>query len=83
MVDVADGGPAAPTADYGVRPGMTLRDWFAGKALMGLLSDPSEQPDDDSTDEGITAFYHETAAACYEIADAMLAARERGGEQQP
>lgn len=37
-----DGGPAFPfaeaTTDFSVSPGMTLRDWFAGMAMQGLLA---------------------------------------------
>jgi hypothetical protein len=33
----AAGGPAFPLPDAGER-GMTLRDWFAGQALAGLLA---------------------------------------------
>ena len=37
-----DGGSAFPfaeaTTDFSVSPGMTLRDWFAGQALQGLLA---------------------------------------------
>jgi hypothetical protein len=43
---------------------MTLRDYFAGQALIGQLAFlPYHQPE-------------EGAAACYRFADAMLAARE-------
>jgi hypothetical protein len=44
--------------------GMTLRDWFAGQALPGLV--PLEQTP------------RLTAAQAYSIADAMLAARDGG-----
>jgi hypothetical protein len=48
-------------------PGMTLRDWFAGQAIMGLCADPSNHELFDS---------HEDAAkSAYFIADAMIAAR--------
>jgi hypothetical protein len=48
--------------------GMTLRDWFAGQALMGLMA--SRNP--------LTPRFHSTddAAYVYGVADAMLAARE-------
>ena len=49
-------------------PVETLRDRFAMAALTGLCADPSSGHDDRSTVE-------QTATWCYDIADAMLAAR--------
>lgn len=46
--------------------GMTLRDWFAGKALQGFLSDP--------TMDGTPEDYADSA---YRFADAMLKARRK------
>ena len=46
--------------------GMTLRDYFAAKALQGLISEPSIQGTMD-----------EFAHRAYAIADAMLTAREK------
>ena len=43
--------------------GMTLRDWFAGQALNEMVSGWSN--------------YEKLAKDCYEIADAMLAEREK------
>ncbi len=70
-----DGGPAFPVhADHVTfndrvvaahHPGMSLRDYFAGQALTGLLVQPAEA-------EFGTAHF---AAASYAMADAMLAAR--------
>jgi len=65
-------GPRAfPCGDQqGTEPGygMTLRDWFAGQALVGWLS----------ADVGIPTTPPRIAAAeCYAIADAMMAERER------
>jgi hypothetical protein len=62
--------PAFPTGDHPesrlyANPGMSLRDYFAAKALQGLCSDPST--------EGTPVM--EMAAHCYGISDAMLAAR--------
>lgn len=68
-----DGGPAFPVvASNGlghVSDGMTLRDWFAGKALAAGWR------------EFLTAGdawdgYDDFAASCYAIADAMVKARE-------
>jgi hypothetical protein len=53
--------PAFPTAGS---TGMTLRDWFAGQALSGLLADHTR---DDYPDQ--------FAKLAYNFADAMLAER--------
>ena len=46
--------------------GMTLRDWFAGQALAGLMADSE------------CNLKRETAAkACYDMADAMLKVRKQ------
>jgi hypothetical protein len=73
-----DGGPAFPTGeafDCGkvvayMEQGMTLRDYFAAKALNGLLSDQRTGSAWSQWDR------HEMAAEAYMRADAMLAARE-------
>ena len=78
-----NGGPAFPTPDlsaYGIGPcsspdgneyriyGMSLRDWFAGQALAGMMAD---------------SFMHESAEriafGSYAMADAMLAERAKKG----
>ena len=50
---------------YEVTGGMTLRDYFAAAALQGMLSEPS-----------LRAKPQEFASKSYELADAMLKARE-------
>lgn len=47
--------------------GMDLRDYFAGLAMQGLLSDPDWRQDMD---------FSETANAAFKQADAMMKARE-------
>jgi len=65
---IEDGGPAFPAIGSETFPsdpqGMSLRDWFAGQALVGLLSDPE-------CGGGSEAL----ARTSYSIADAMLSAR--------
>jgi len=65
-MSINDGGQAFPRDDFhqGV-PGMSLRDWFAGQALSGLLV---------TSRETSVSVYVKDA---YNIADAMLAERER------
>jgi len=66
------GGPAFPTGNFEHRAeGMTLRDYFAAKAMQGLIASPRGTPNGaDATD----TYYAEMA---YIMADAMLAERER------
>ena len=52
---------------YPAHAGMTLRDYFAAKAMHVLLSHPEFDEDVDDT----------IATASYHIADAMLKAREQ------
>ena len=62
-----NGGPAFPNPinPAGMGRGMTLRDYFAAKAMQGLCSDERWDP----------AFAEYTARAAYMQADAMLKAR--------
>jgi len=46
--------------------GMTLRDYFAAKAMQAFISSPSLKDDADE---------HSVAASAYKVADAMLKAR--------
>ena len=97
-----DGGPAFPSPDtvhpngqvqYGTF-GMTLRDWFAGQALVAVIAAESHQArlDANRCHEDQVAFLQwwkegsssdmndDLALACWGIADAMIAAREKGNE---
>lgn len=68
-----DGGPAYPqTMDHcraavmGIPQGMTLRDWFAGQVMAGLMADSEvDMPPE------------EYAACAYRNADAMLKERNQ------
>jgi hypothetical protein len=61
--------PKTPFIEVGTpQNGMTLRDYFAAKAMQGLLADPDWRMDMD---------FNETALAAYQQADEMLKAREQ------
>lgn len=69
---IKDGGPAFPVSfayadkatDIALSSGLTMRDYFAAKALQGLLASHTRATSD------------EFAGQAYVLADAMLAARE-------
>jgi hypothetical protein len=64
MSTINDGGFAFPMPDrYGGANGMTLREYYAGQALAGLLASTK-------TSDGLTI-----AKDAYILADAMLRAR--------
>ena len=63
--------PAFPSGyDVPENPGMTLRDYFAAKAMQALLSDSDWRQDMD---------FKDTAMAAYRQADVMM--KERGREE--
>ena len=74
MTDIHDGGPAFPTVagQTVYSNGMSLRDWFAGQALAGIMG-PNYDWFTGGTETGSRA--HEAAHFAYSLADAMLAAR--------
>jgi hypothetical protein len=70
--DTNTGGSAFPFTDYDshgdvmdIHSGMTLRDYFAAKAMQGMLSDTA-----------LVGTPDEFAIKAYAMADAMLKARE-------
>ena len=70
---INNGGPAFPTTDPNYEAkyageGMTLRDYFAAKALQGFIANKDRPTKFDPNDD---------AAYCYQLADAMLAEREK------
>jgi hypothetical protein len=76
MTQINDGGPAFPAKFFDEKwneianTGMTLRDWFAGQAMAGLLTTVKNGIDQDD------GFLGDDARLYYAIADAMIAARE-------
>ena len=72
MSTIKDGGSAFPGLfiedDYGAGySGMSIRDYFAAKALSGMMS----RKDSDGWTQS------EIASDCYKYADAMIKERER------
>ena len=80
------GGPAFPfvcDADFDYGTGMTLRDYFAAKAMQGIICTPINEYDDGHAavylSDGLSfsdGMRGSVAAASYAMADAMLKARE-------
>ena len=81
MDKVNDGGPAFPIplapgelyTETRSGCGMTLRDWFAGKALAGLDADRIAS---DATHNADATVKHR-AWVCYALADAMISERAK------
>jgi hypothetical protein len=74
MNSINTGGPAFPNnikitdENFSELRGMTLRDYFAAKALQGICANPNCHA---------AAGEDKFAEAAYEVADAMLKAREQ------
>jgi hypothetical protein len=72
-----DGGPAFPVvAENGlghVADGMSLRDWFAGQALAGIVAKSPFTIES----AGATLLVQQSVGGAYDYADAMLAERTR------
>ena len=79
---LVDGGPAFPHAEqfrggivHPPQPGLSLRDWFAGQAIVGMTASPelmvvvSSGPILDGT------AFERMAKRAYQLADALLSAR--------
>ena len=71
MSTIDNGGPAFPVGSGDMRDpvGMTLRDYFASKAMQGLLAQ--------SLGTALESDPILGAQYAYRVADAMLAAREK------
>jgi hypothetical protein len=85
MIDIDDGGTAFPGLIPGAmgtvirsQEGMSLRDWFAGQALAGILADDSCTSPHLLSMHGKPGMTRSDVAAkvAYDLADAMLAARK-------
>ena len=66
------GGPAFPTPAHNLsNDGMTLRDYFAAKAMQGMLANPKLQK------QILTAGQSWIEESAWAVADAMLEARKQ------
>ena len=94
---IKDGGPAFPVPMIPIdrsggytnvlNEGMSIRDWFAGQVVNGLLSQPPAtlmsahkslwEPALEKSDHWLQ-FAVKVAELGYDIADAMIAEREKG-----
>ena len=74
MSKARDGGPAFPLQDtfpssrMDIKKGMSLRDWFAGQALAGMMANCYEDWNFETHGELV-------GTEAYRIADSMLKAR--------
>lgn len=79
MNKIKNGGPAFPHSimyldsdnQFEIKQGLSIRDYFAAAALTGYMSSMPNNVEP-------TEFKSSIARDVYEIADAMLAERERG-----
>lgn len=79
MTPTEDGGPAFPNpkmgeahfGDASAYPGMTLRDYFAAKAMQTLIAGEILRYTESACDEHCAHY-------AYKFADAMIAARKEG-----
>lgn len=77
MNEIKDGGPAFPNATISgkismTESGMSLRDYFAAKAMQGLIAIIHSSHASAGSNEGMSAI----SDTAYGIADVMLKARE-------
>ena len=70
MSEAITGGPAFPCHTIAMHEGMTLRDYFAAKAMQGLITSASLSRTESWYDE------ERVAESAYKMADAMLKARQ-------
>ena len=71
-----DGGQAFPWGG-GILGGMTLRDWFAGQALNGMVAADNDDQLARDAKAGHRQIKEHYAILAYEFADAMMEARTK------
>lgn len=63
-----------PAFPHAIHNGMTLRDYFAAKALQGMFANPEDGHE--NYDLNYEDYTKEIARCAYKMADAMMKARE-------
>jgi hypothetical protein len=66
-----------PVSSY---PVMSLRDWFAGQAIAGILANPDIAASAARLKVSTEDFRVDTARSAFEVADAMLAERSKAAK---
>lgn len=80
-MNIEDGGSAFPEPGNAQCGGMTLRDYFAAKAMQGMLAVPDDQRYGDRADKSLTVEQWQrwcvtgVVEHAYRVADAMLEVR--------
>lgn len=82
MSEQKDSGPAFPNSasDARNKDGMSLRDWFAGMALQGMMlqgTQPNMAVHTNARFNSGKDSHYNYASAAFELADAMLAERNK------
>lgn len=86
-----DGGPAFPTEQGHIldgtwnqtyESGMSLRDYFAGQAMIGLVAGITKFRDEEGMEDIIVNRPNDVSQLAYTYADAMLAARNNTTQQE-
>jgi hypothetical protein len=94
-MDSTNGGPAFPVPNIIVptpgqwttipesHAGMSLRDWFAGRAMAAFITNPTEGTFDKIGERALRWNIQKLSGAAYSMADAMLAARLSPSPDEP
>jgi len=76
MTKPDDGGPAFPVDDNTLTDGTSLRDWFAGQAIVNVVT-ADDLTAGSEIDAGVPHRCKVIAEIAYTLADAMLAYRAK------
>jgi hypothetical protein len=73
--------PHLPMSKYNepTTPGMSLHDYFAAKAMQGIISNPSTNLNGHSSPKVLREVWKSVAHMSLDIADAMIAAKKERG----